>query len=194
MTADLLIAGAGPVGLGVAIEAALKGMSVTVLDPRSAPVDKACGEGLMPSARAHLARLGVHVDGMPFHGIRYLSGDLQAEARFRSGPGLGVRRTDLSAAMSRRADQLGVRRVARRLDAPRLDGEQVRVGEECGRWLVAADGLHSPIRKSLGLQGRSTGQVRFGLRRHYRIAPWSDLVEVYWSATAEAYVTPVADQ
>ena len=34
---------------------------------------------------------------------------------------------------------------------------------------------------------------RFGLRRHYRLAPWTDLVEVHWSAGAEAYVTPVAD-
>src|SRR6201999_405761 len=35
-------------------------------------------------------------------------------------------------------------------------------------------------------------QARFGLRRHYRIAPWTDLVEVHWAAGAEAYVTPVA--
>ena len=25
------------------------------------------------------------------------------------------------------------------------------------------------------------------------MTPWSDCVEVYWSANAEAYVTPVAD-
>lgn len=27
--------------------------------------------------------------------------------------------------------------------------------------------------------------------RHYRIAPWTDLVEVHWSRHGEAYVTPV---
>ncbi|MFZ0158746.1 MAG: hypothetical protein WAL50_06925, partial [Kineosporiaceae bacterium] len=86
--ADLLVAGAGPVGLGVAIGARLAGLSVTVLDPRTGPIDKACGEGLMPTARVALERLGVQVDGLPFQGIRYLAGEVSAEARFRHGPGL----------------------------------------------------------------------------------------------------------
>ena len=34
---------------------------------------------------------------------------------------------------------------------------------------------------------------RYGLRRHYRIAPWTDFVEVHWSRHGEAYVTPVGD-
>ena len=29
------------------------------------------------------------------------------------------------------------------------------------------------------------------MRQHYTIKPWTDEVEVYWSDTAEAYVTPV---
>jgi flavin-dependent dehydrogenase len=37
------------------------------------------------------------------------------------------------------------------------------------------------------------GAVRYGLRRHYRLEPWSDLIEVHWADRAEAYVTPVAD-
>jgi 2-polyprenyl-6-methoxyphenol hydroxylase-like FAD-dependent oxidoreductase len=41
-------------------------------------------------------------------------------------------------------------------------------------------------------QARPAPPPRFGLRRHYRIAPWTDLVEVHWAAGAEAYVTPVA--
>ena len=36
-------------------------------------------------------------------------------------------------------------------------------------------------------------RARFGLRRHFAVAPWTDFVEVHWSADAEAYVTPVAD-
>ena len=40
---------------------------------------------------------------------------------------------------------------------------------------------------------RETGAAggRFGVRRHYRLAPWSDRVEVHWADGAEAYVTPV---
>jgi len=59
--------------------------------------------------------------------------------------------------------------------------------------LVAADGLHSSIRRACTLDAPPARHPRFGLRRHYRIAPWTDLVEVYWSLGAEAYVTPVAD-
>ena len=43
---DLLVAGGGPVGLAVAIRGRLAGLDVTVVEPRSTPVDKACGEGL----------------------------------------------------------------------------------------------------------------------------------------------------
>ncbi len=193
---DLLVAGAGPVGLGVAIEARLAGLSVTVLDPRSGPIDKACGEGLMPTARQSLERLGVSVEGLPFHGIRYLAGDVVAEARFRGGPGLGVRRTALSAAMARRAEQVGVRRVVAAAPPPVVRDGLVHSAGERARWFVAADGLHSPTRAALGLEligrRRHPRRPRFGLRRHFRVAPWSDLVEVYWSRAAEAYVTPVA--
>lgn len=212
-TSDLLVAGAGPVGMGVAIEAALAGLSVTVMDPRPGPIDKACGEGLMPSARTALARLGVEAQGREFHGIHYLTGDLDssgtigrgAVARFRNGPGLGVRRTELSEALARRADELGVRRVVRSSPLPQVQEHQVVCGQERATWFVAADGLHSPTRDGLGLNAfdptrpNSEGRVvarrrpRYGLRRHYVLAPWTDLVEVYWSPDAEAYVTPVAD-
>ena len=71
MTIDLLVAGAGPAGLATALYAVAAGWSVTVVDPRPSPIDKACGEGLMPGAVAALSALGVPVNGHPFHGIRY---------------------------------------------------------------------------------------------------------------------------
>ena len=49
------------------------------------------------------------------------------------------------------------------------------------------------MRRALGLDVPARGAVRYGLRRHYRVAPWSDLVEVHWADDAEAYVTPVAE-
>jgi len=82
---DLLVAGGGPVGLAVAIRGRLAGLDVTVVEPRSTPVDKACGEGLMPSAVRGLRDLGVEVDGHPFAGIRYVSGRRRVEARFADG-------------------------------------------------------------------------------------------------------------
>ncbi|MFF4345505.1 NAD(P)/FAD-dependent oxidoreductase [Kitasatospora sp. NPDC001540] len=194
---DLLVVGGGPAGLATAIHAARAGLSATVLEPRATPVDKACGEGLMPGAVRALERLGVEVAGRPFAGIRYLSADgaRTAEARFRSGHGLGVRRTALHAALAARAEQLGVRRLTARADGLRLTRHAVTAAGLTARHLVAADGLHSPVRRALGLHRPAPARLpaRYGQRRHFAVEPWSDLVEVYWSRHAEAYVTPVAD-
>ena len=73
------------------------------------------------------------------------------------------------------------------------DAMSVRAGELRARYLAAADGLHSPIRRSLGLAQPCGGPRRWGIRRHVQIAPWTDYVEVHWAPGAEAYVTPVAD-
>ena len=43
------------VGLATAIALRGRGFSVTVADPAQPPIDKACGEGLMPDALASLA-------------------------------------------------------------------------------------------------------------------------------------------
>ncbi|MEU8174896.1 NAD(P)/FAD-dependent oxidoreductase [Microbispora hainanensis] len=206
---DLLVAGGGPAGLATAIHAALAGMETVVVEPRTGPVDKACGEGLMPTGAAALADLGVAVpDGRPFRGIRYVDGPHRVQAEFRDGPGLGVRRTALHTALALRARDLGVRVVPGRVDAVHATDEGVRAHvtggpepydqEPCGRevgarWLVAADGLHSPIRSRLGLGLPSGGPRRYGLRRHYRVTPWTDFVEVHWAPGGEAYVTPVGD-
>ena len=49
------------------------------------------------------------------------------------------------------------------------------------------------MRAWAGLEGATARRKRFGLRRHFAIAPWSDRVEVYWRDGCEAYVTPVAE-
>ncbi len=191
---DLLVAGAGPAGCATAIRAALAGLSVVVVEPRSGPIDKACGEGVAHSAVAYLERLGVRLEGRPFAGIRYLDSSHCVDARFRAGSGLGVRRTVLQAALLDRLDELGVPVRAGRVGAITQNASSVTAAGLTARYLAAADGLHSPIRRQLGLaEPRDTAVVRRGLRRHFRVSPWTDLVEVYWSSLGEAYVTPVAD-
>ncbi len=199
---DVAVAGGGPVGLAAAIEARLAGLSVVVCEPRSAPVDKACGEGLMPGAVRALERLGVRPDGVPFVGIRYVDGSRVAEHRFGAGPGLGVRRTALHEALARRAGELGASVLPVRV--ARVDqgsgGVTVANGVTAG-WLLACDGLHSTVRRELGLNREGAGGGaphppgrRYGLRRHYEIAPWSEFVEVHWTRSAEVYVTPVGER
>ncbi|MBI3824587.1 MAG: FAD-dependent monooxygenase [Candidatus Rokubacteria bacterium] len=196
---DYAVVGGGPAGLAVAILAALAGRRAVVIDRKHGPVDKACGEGLMPPGVVWLRRMGVEIpaqDARPFRGIRYVDGDATAEASFVEGPGLGIRRTVLSSAMEARAAALGVElrhdceagAVADRADHVVLHTTH---GELEARWLVGADGLHSHVRKACGFAVTTGRRRRFGIRRHFRVAPWSDVVEVHWADGVEAYVTPV---
>ena len=58
---DVLVVGGGPAGLAAAIAARRKGMRVRVVDGAVPPIDKACGEGLMPDALKGLAEPGVRL-------------------------------------------------------------------------------------------------------------------------------------
>jgi flavin-dependent dehydrogenase len=190
---DVLIVGGGPAGLATAISCAQAGLSVTVAEPRTAPIDKACGEGLMPSALPRLAALGVRPSGRPLIGIRYLDPRHHAEALFRHGNALGVRRTTLHAALAARVAELGIPVLPVRVTEFTQNGGGVTAVGLTASYLVAADGLHSTIRRACALDPAPARHARFGLRRHYHMAPWSDLVEVHWSPDSEAYVTPVSD-
>ena len=192
---DLVVAGGGPVGMAAALHARRLGLDVVVREPRSGPIDKACGEGLMPGAVAELAALKVHPAGRELVGIRYLDGTSPdgATATFRAGAGRGVRRTVLHEALAARMRGAGVPVERRPVEDVRDAGDHVLVDGEPARYVVAADGLHSPVRRLLGLDAPAPGRQRFGLRCHVEQEPWTSHVEVHWSPRAEAYVTPVAD-
>ncbi len=199
-THRVLVAGGGPVGLFAALVVVRSGFSVSVVEPRATPIDKACGEGLMPGGLAQLRSVGVDPAGRDFRGIRYLTADggTSAEADFRAGPGRGVRRTVLQEALHGAAVESGVQVVPDRVVEVRNDdgGVSVRLGSGewlAGEYLLAADGLHSPVRRLAGVASHSPGPARFGLRQHFDVEPWTDVVEVHWSDRSEAYVTPVAD-
>ncbi|MBX3225860.1 MAG: FAD-dependent monooxygenase [Labilithrix sp.] len=195
---DVVVAGGGPAGLAAAIHAAHAGLRVLVVDPHGpASIDKACGEGIMPGGVDALRRLGVRPEGRPFVGIRYaLAADPACEAfgNFPIGSGLGVRRTALSGALLDRAAMAGVRFREGRVAGFTQEGDEVTLADGTrARWLIAADGLRSPIRRALKLSAPPRHAPRFGLRRHYAMSPWTMHVEVHLAADAEAYVTPVAD-
>lgn len=191
---DLVVVGGGPVGLMTALHARLADLDVVVLEQRPGSLDKACGEGLMPDAVRRLRAVGVDPRGIDLTGIRYTDGRRDAVARFTAGRGRGVRRTELVAALRQRARELDIPVLERRVASVVRHAGHVVADDVVAAHLVAADGLHSRVRAQLGL-GRpgGSGPRRFGVRQHYRVPPWTDLVEVHWSATAEVYVTPVAD-
>jgi flavin-dependent dehydrogenase len=192
---EVLVAGGGPVGLAAAIEARMAGLDVTVVEPRDGAIDKACGEGLMPGALPALARLGVDPSGMPFHGIAYVDGSRRVEHRFHGGPGRGVRRTVLHAALRERAAAAGVRFHEGRVESVHQRAGFVEAVGLRAAWLLGADGLHSAVAREVGLAlPPPTARRRFGQRRHYALPPWSSFVEVLWTPAGEFYVTPIDDR
>ena len=199
---DVLVAGGGPAGLAVAAWAARGGLDVLLVERRSLPADKACGEGLLPGGLSALEDLGAlrHLDpagSARLRSIRWISEDgSAAEAVLPAPGGLGVRRLALSAALAARARELGAEvRERCALEAHRVDPDAVVArlegGEEVrARLLVAADGLGSTVRAREGLDLPVRGPRRFGLRRHFEVAPWTDAVEVHFGEGAEGYLTP----
>lgn len=210
LDADVLVVGAGPVGLAAAVHARAAGLDVLVVDRRTGTLDKACGEGLLPGALRAVQALGVDPPGQPLAGITYRASGRHADHRFAAGPGRGVRRTALHEALSKRAADVGAQFLHGKVTALRQDTAGVEIelvpgGTGRGRapvrlragWLLGCDGLHSTVRRLAGLdvgpgqRADRSAASRYGLRRHFQLPPWTDLVEVHWSPHAEAYVTPV---
>jgi flavin-dependent dehydrogenase len=172
------------------------------------PIDKACGEGLMPDSLEALAALGFSnldqtlreaenhlLRGIRFIGDRTSPSPITTEAAFPQAPGRGIRRTILHQILLDRAASLGVRfhwENSVQSIAPTAEGTLVHSNRQTlrARYLVGADGPGSRIATWAGLTDDSIQSRRIGLRQHYTIAPWTDFVEVYWSNFGQAYVTP----
>lgn len=192
---DVLVVGGGPAGLAVAIGAARAGLDVAICERRPGTIDKACGEGLMPGALLALRRLGVDPPGHDIGGIIYRQGAAVAHARFRHDIGRGVRRIDLHTGLRSAVDELGVAVLEQSVSEVVQYSDHVVANGLRARYLVAADGLHSPVRAALGLtravSSSRRATPRWGQRQHFVTAPIGDSVEVIWAQHSEAYVTPV---
>ena len=147
---DVFVIGGGPAGLATAIAARRHGLSVMVADGAIPPIDKPCGEGLMPDGVEALHQLGITISGSeayPFAGIRFVSDGVTAEAAFPRGTAYGIRRTHLHRIMLDHAAASGVHMLWQAAvtglhpEGALIAGELVRA-----RWVVGADGSSSRVR------------------------------------------------
>lgn len=193
---DVFVIGGGPAGLAAAIAARRKGFSVTVADGAEAPIDKACGEGMMPETQAALRKLGVELPagaGYRFCGIRFVQDSMRVSADFPEGRGIGIRRTLLHQLLIQEAGKCGVQ-LLWKTPVARIaaDGVELAGGRMRSRWIIGADGGGSRVRRWLGLNIRERYSHRMASRRHYRMRPWTEYMEIYWGPRAQAYVTPIS--
>ena len=149
----------------------------------------------MPDGLVAARALGIHLErsgAQPFRGIRFCGGGEAVEALFPNGYGLGIRRTALHEILVEHAAAAG----ARLAWGTRVTG----IGEEGvfaddrlvrARWIVGADGGHSNVRRWAGLDACRRDRRRYGFRRHYSLAPWSEYMEVHWGDRCQLYITPV---
>lgn len=205
----VLIAGGGVCGATLAILLGRQGVEVELFERGTFPREKICGEAVMPGGVATLERMGLasEIGGAPFYGVRYHFPNFRIAGRFptrdgRRVEGLGQRRLLLDGTLFRvAAATAGVSvHTGTRVNAPLVEhgrvtgliveGEAIR-----GDLVVAADGLHSPIRKALGLD-LPVRRRRFGLRKHfclrrgYEQPPWAD---VFPRRGYELYVTKLPE-
>jgi flavin-dependent dehydrogenase len=192
----VFVIGGGPAGLAAALAARQRGFDVTLADCSVPPIDKSCGEGIMPDGLAAARSLGLELDiaeGLPFRGISFRDGNTCVAADFPNGHGIGMRRTTLHQLMVDRAAGAGIQMAwGTRISGLAEDGVYADGRLVKARWIIGADGGVSPVRRWAGLDACERESRRYGFRRHYRVAPWSEHMQIHWADTCQLYITPVS--
>jgi 2-polyprenyl-6-methoxyphenol hydroxylase-like FAD-dependent oxidoreductase len=192
----IYVVGAGPAGLVAAIALRRDGHDVTIVDRAIPPIDKACGEGLLPESLAALGELGIQIPadvGFAFRGIRFTDASSSVAGDFPNGAGRGVRRTVLHQILVESAIRLGISTIWNAKYVGLADrGISVNHQFIEAQLVVGADGQKSQIRQQAGLGNVTSEKRRYGFRQHFRLSPWSSYVELYWGKKSQIYITPIA--
>jgi len=193
---DVLVVGGGPAGAAAAYWLARAGHDVVVVERKSFPRDKTCGDGLTPRAVHQLEEMGLGADLARFHrydGLRACAHGITLELRWPDHPvypqyGYVVRRRDLDKLVANHAVGAGATLLeGHEATAPLLDGGLVRgavVREKAGgtvheiraRYVVVADGANSRFGRALGATRNRAFPQGMAIRGYYEsplhAEPW----------------------
>jgi geranylgeranyl reductase family protein len=200
---DVVVAGAGPAGSAAAHTLASAGADVLVLERAHFPRDKSCGDGITAHAVDILHDMGVTFDRFATGAVRTYGGVIGSPngASFSARPPAHadggpvecwvVPRVVLDAEVAQAAVRAGailkqgatVTRVTRSngsiTGVEYSDGAGVHHTE--AKIVIGADGAHSVVAQSLGVQNSSRRHLGFALRGYYDgVTELSDDLEIYY--------------
>jgi geranylgeranyl reductase family protein len=196
---EVVVIGAGPAGASCAYWLAKAGHEVVVVEKKSFPREKTCGDGLTPRAVRQLEDMGLGAELASSHryeGLRSHGFGCTLELPWPETPGLPrhgyvVTRKDLDALVAARAVKAGAE-LWEHTEAvgPVLDGglaqgarlvasgEGGRSGEVRGEYLVVADGANSRFGWALGTSRQRSYPQGMALRGYWSSPlssePWID--------------------
>ena len=198
---DVLVVGGGPSGASCAYWLASAGHDVVLLERKSYPREKTCGDGLTPRSVAQLEAMGLGDElassGHRYEGLRSHGFGKTLELTWPSHPdlpgyGYVITRKDLDALVAQRAEKAGATvwekaeasepivesgllrgvRVVRKSD-PGAPPVEVRA-----RYTVIADGANSRIGRALGTSRNRAYPLGMAIRGYYESPmhdqPWID--------------------
>lgn len=169
---DVLIVGAGPAGIAAALTLVASGKDVLIIDKAVFPRDKCCGDGLTTGALRILEMLGFDPKSVTNYQVcdevslrspsgREIQLDLPNNRDHKAGQFAAIApRIELDNALVQHARASGVRIVEKCtfVAVSRQNLQEIVINtdspsefkEITAKFLIAADGMWSPVRKSLG--------------------------------------------
>jgi menaquinone-9 beta-reductase len=186
---EVLVVGGGPAGAAAGYWLARHGHDVAIVEKRTYPRDKTCGDGLTPRSIYELGEMGLAEELSHYHrtdGLRVTGVGRTIELDWPSHPkfpqyGAVVRRTELDWMVARNAESAGAtllqghEAVAPLMDRGFVRGAIVRVNgatstsEIRANYVVVADGANSRF-------GRALGTFRS------RDMPYGTAIRSYWES------------